>query len=128
MLILNAKFLSQLFIASHAMGVAIIEDSATSFTISEDNMITISLTPAPITLRTAISFLRCSVVNMVSPNNPMQEIKMAKKEKLSDNLLTMVSLLYNFWYSSSAKKYRKGNFGSSCLNIFSILATASLVL
>ena len=48
---------------------------------------------APNTLRTPISFVRCSAVNVAKPKRPRQEIKMARNAKMFASLLTTASLV-----------------------------------
>src|SRR5215831_17202992 len=63
-----AKSISHLFITHHAMGDAITTDTATNFKKSFERRATIPETLAPKTLRTPISFIRCSALNVASPN------------------------------------------------------------
>ena len=72
-----AKLCSHLFITSHARGEAIIAAITTSFKKSVESSATILVMLAPNTLRTPISFMRCSALNVANPNKPKQEIRMA---------------------------------------------------
>jgi hypothetical protein len=75
--ILYAKFCNHLSMISHANGEAMNNAIATSFRKSFENKITMLATLAPSTLRTPISFVRCSALNVASPNKPRHEIRMA---------------------------------------------------
>jgi len=60
---------------------------------SLDNKATTWLTDAPNTLRTPISFLRCSEVKADKPNNPKAATKMEIPTKPVRRLLSICSLL-----------------------------------
>src|ERR1700730_804228 len=76
-----AKSRSHLLITHQATGDAITIDIATSFKKSFDKSVTIPATLAPKTLRTPISFVRCSALNVANPNNPRQQMRMAMMVK-----------------------------------------------
>src|SRR5678815_4439985 len=99
--ILYAYCCSQLFIAYQARGNAIKNASRIGFKKFADNNFIMLADEAPNTLRTPISLVRCSAVNVANPNNPRQEIKMARNAKMFASLLTTASLAYNFAYSRS---------------------------
>jgi hypothetical protein len=61
----------------HANGEATKNEINTSFKKSFDNNDTIPGVLAPNTLRMPISLIRCSTLNVVNPNRPRQEIKIA---------------------------------------------------
>src|SRR6185312_5257623 len=82
-------------------------------------------TEAPNTLRTPISFLRCSATNDARPNNPRHEIKVAKIVK---NVASLPSRCWssNFLaYISSLNLKSNGAPGLYFLNTASILFNAS---
>src|SRR3954453_19129869 len=76
-----AKLCSQPFTKYHAMGEAMKNEITTSFKKSFDKSDTMPDVLAPNTLRIPISLMRCSTLNVVSPNKPRQEMKMAMMVK-----------------------------------------------
>ena len=76
-LVRYAKSCNHLFITHHATGDAIRMAMPTSFKKSFDSSATIPATLAPNTLRTPISLVRCSALNVARPNKPRQEMRMA---------------------------------------------------
>jgi hypothetical protein len=74
---LYAKPSSHLLMKYHASGAATKKDMLTSVRKSLDKRETIPVVLAPSTFRMPISLVRCSTLNVVRPNNPRQEIKMA---------------------------------------------------
>ena len=82
--VLYAKSCSHLFITSQATGEAIRMETVMSFRKSLESRVTIPGTLAPKTFLTPISFVRCSALNVASPNKPKQEIKIAISEIPND--------------------------------------------
>ena len=72
--ILYAKFSNHLSMKYQASGNAISIATAMSLIKLPDNMATMFDTDAPRTLRTPISLVRCTAVNVARPNNPRQEM------------------------------------------------------
>ena len=67
--------------AIHATGVAITMAIKTNIKNSLDNKLNNVTGLAPNTFRMPNSLVRCSDVNITRPNNPRQEINMARKAK-----------------------------------------------
>src|SRR4051812_6459415 len=105
--------------AYQAIGVAIIIAMMTSLIKSIDNKPTMLLTSAPNTFRIPISFVRNCAVYVANPSNPRQAIKMARQEKVVNNLLKIKSDLYCLLKSSSTKLYKNGLCGASLFHTFS---------
>src|SRR3954467_2222538 len=108
--------------------MAIKQAIITSNTKSTDTMLHKLYTDAPSTLRTPISFVLCSAIKDASPNNPRQEMNMARKAKMDDSLPICSSAANFKAYSSSANLYSKGAEGIIFLNTASILGKALLAL
>src|SRR5215203_3697179 len=88
------KSCNHLCITHQATGKAITLAINTSLTKSFDTSNKILETDAPRTFRTPISFVRCTVENMASPNNPRHATKMATAAKKPKTFPNNCS----FWY------------------------------
>jgi hypothetical protein len=73
--ILKAKSSSQFLRKIYATGQAMSEDMIKSFTVLKESKNIILQTVAPIVFRKPISFVRCTVVNEISPSRPRQTMK-----------------------------------------------------
>src|SRR3982751_5611266 len=78
---LYAKPCNHLLIKYQASGEAIKNEMTTSFKKSFDKRDIMPVVLAPRTFRIPISFVRCSTLKVVSPNNPRHEMKIAIKVK-----------------------------------------------
>src|SRR5678815_2626850 len=76
-----AKLCNQRLTKYHATGEAMKNEIITSFKKSFDKSDTMPAVLAPNTLRMPISLIRCSTLNVVRPNKPRQEMKMAMMVK-----------------------------------------------
>src|SRR5919199_2266294 len=101
-LTLYSKSFNHCVAAYQAIGVAIRRAIKTSFRKLADNRVMMLVTDAPITFRIPISLVRCSAVNMASPNNPIQEIKMAMAVAVLTSWAVFCSFSYN-WAMESLK-------------------------
>ena len=81
MFTLYAKSFSQLCMAYHATGNAMIAATATSFKKSFDSNPTIVVTLAPNTFLTPISFIRWEIAKADRPKRPRQAIQIAIQAK-----------------------------------------------
>src|SRR5689334_20115387 len=72
-----AKSSNHLFITHHATGEAMSTEITTSFRNSFESSATMPPTLAPRTLRTPISLVRCSALNVARPNKPRHDMRMA---------------------------------------------------
>src|SRR3954468_3074796 len=100
--------------ANQATMKAMMAAKPTSFKKSFDNSVTIVLTSAPSTLRIPISFVRWLMVKADSPNKPRHAIKIARQEKIVNNVFCLFSASYNCekfssrkvnWYGVSGKNF-----------------------
>src|SRR4029078_684475 len=82
---------------------------------------------APNTLRTPISFVRCSATKDDRPNNPRHEISIASMAKRVDKFPIRSSSENLCAYSSSVNLYSKGLEGLYFLNTVSILDKALFI-
>src|ERR1700730_12670812 len=102
------------------------QEIITSETKSFDNILHRLKTLAPKTFRTPISLVRCSATKEANPNNPKQEMNMARLAKKVARF-PMRSSPENFCaYSSSVNLYWKGLPGLNLLKTGSNLEMASL--
>src|SRR5690606_23536516 len=76
-----AKSCNHLSVKYQAMGIATATAISTSFKKSLDKSAVIPGTEAPMTLRIPISLVRCSAMNVASPNKPRHEIRIDNRAK-----------------------------------------------
>ena len=83
---------------------------------------------APNTLRTPISFVRCSATKDARPNKPRHEMKTANTAKKVERLPIRSSSENFLAYSSSVNLYSKGLSGFYLLKTVPILSNAAVLL
>src|SRR6187401_1739372 len=104
-------FSSHVFIPYQANGIEIAQDRTTRVTKSFESILQRFATEAPNTFRIPISLVRCSATNDASPNNPRQEMRIAKAAKNPATVPIRLSSPNFFANSSSAKVDRNGAVG-----------------
>src|SRR6185295_7515806 len=107
--------------------MAMAQDIITRFTKSLDNICHKLKTLAPRTLRTPISFVRCSATNEARPNKPRHEMNTARIAKKVERLPMRFSSSNLRAYSSSLNLYSKGAAGLYLLNTDSTFAKPSRI-
>ena len=90
-----AKSCNQVFIAYQAMGDAMTMAIRTSLRKSLESRITRLATDAPNTLRTPISFVLISAINMDRPSKPRHDIKIAIPANIPKSICWVCSLAYS---------------------------------
>ena len=86
------KYINPLIIKlSKETGIPITKEISKSTIYAFPNKNSISIILAPNTLRTPISFVRCSAEKALNPSNPKQEIKIASIANKADNFSTRCS-------------------------------------
>lgn len=92
-----AKFISQRLTINHATGIPIREDISTRIKVSIWSSLRTPPLPDPKVFRIPISLVRLRMLNRDSPNNPRQEVIIARRAAIRNDDPKLRSALYCSW-------------------------------